>query len=366
MFNSQLILQTGDVFPGTLLGNDRRIDGEVVFNTAPTGYQEIITDPSYRDQIIVFTQPMIGNYGILPDQFESSRPHCQAIVVQQLNQFTPVGGETLFQYLQRYHIPILSQVDTRRLTLLLREHGTLKGRITTSHVASEAVAQELTNGKEDGSPVPNVSTGVPYRLNNKGCRVVVIDFGVKQSILRSLHERGCDVIVVPYHTSAEQIMALYPDGVVLSNGPGDPSHLPGVLPTIRQLTACIPLLGICLGHQLMALAYGAKTDKLKFGHRGCNHPVRNLATQQLVMTAQNHSYVVHDGSLPSDLEITYRALHDQTIEGLRHRTAPAFSVQFHPEGGAGPTDTTHIFTDFISMMEQFKSMRTMSCQSAAT
>ncbi|PPA72484.1 carbamoyl phosphate synthase small subunit [Jeotgalibacillus proteolyticus] len=352
----QLILEDGTVFIGEGFGSELETVGEVVFNTGMTGYQEILSDPSYCGQMVTLTYPLIGNYGVNRDDFESIQPSIKALIVREAADLpSNFRSElTIDELLKQKNIPGLAGIDTRKLTRLIRKHGTLKGKITGMQADVEEVAKSLKAKVLPVNQVAQVSTPTPYPSPGRGKRVVLVDFGMKHGILRELNRRDCDVIVVPYNTSAADILSFHPDGVMLSNGPGDPKNVPEAIETVNELLGQVPIFGICLGHQLFALACGADTFKLKFGHRGSNHPVKELQTGNVHITAQNHGYTVDPASIVSaPLDITHVALNDGTVEGLRHKTAPAFSVQYHPEASPGPEDANGLFEEFMEMMEQF-------------
>ncbi|SFJ62825.1 glutamine-hydrolyzing carbamoyl-phosphate synthase small subunit [Thermoflavimicrobium dichotomicum] len=353
---ARLILEDGTVFTGTSFGAEGESVGEVVFNTSMTGYQEILTDPSYCGQIITMTYPLIGNYGFNRDDNECLRSFAHGLVVREYQEFASNwrNETTISDWLKEQGIIGISGIDTRALTRKLRIYGVMRGLLTTSDEPVEVLIDRLKNTPHMHDQVARVSTKSIYISPNYGKRVVLMDFGAKHNIQRELVERNCEVISVPYNTTAEEILRFRPDGIMLSNGPGDPKDVPEVIETIEQLIGKVPMFGICLGHQLIALACGADTAKLKFGHRGGNHPVKELETGRTVITSQNHGYAVtHESLAGTDLEVTHIALNDGTIEGLKHKTLPVFSVQYHPESAPGPLDSGYLFDQFKEMMDAF-------------
>lgn len=363
----QLILEDGTVFVGKGFGSDTGLTGEVVFNTGMTGYQEILSDPSYCSQIVTLTYPLIGNYGINRDDFESIEPTINGLIVKEVCE-VPSNFRSQFsldEFLKDKGIPGLAGIDTRKLTRKIREFGTLKGKICSMDVNVEEVVTSLKETELPRDQVKQVSTKRSYPSPGRGFKVVLVDFGMKHGILRELTHRGCDVLVVPYNTTAEKILSLNPDGIMLSNGPGDPKDVPEAIDMLKGVLGKIPLFGICLGHQLFALACGADTEKLKFGHRGSNHPVKNLETNRVEITAQNHGYTVRTESLEgTNLSITHVALNDGTVEGLKHDKYAAFTVQYHPEASPGPEDANYLFDRFIEAMETNKKVGNELCQNA--
>ncbi|MBC1290369.1 glutamine-hydrolyzing carbamoyl-phosphate synthase small subunit [Listeria booriae] len=350
-----LMLEDGNYFIGTAIGSDRETIGEVVFNTGMTGYQETITDPSYYGQIITFTYPLVGNYGVNRDDFESIHPAVKGVVVREAAEFASNWRNqlTLDQFLKEKDIPGIAGIDTRKLTKIIRKEGTLKGILAPEKADKEELLHHLRSVRLPVDQVREVSCSKAFTNPGEGKRVVLVDYGVKSSIMRELNKRDCDITVVPYNTTAEEILAMHPDGVMLSNGPGDPKDVPEAVEMIRGLQGKVPLFGICLGHQLFALANGADTFKLKFGHRGANHPVKELATGRVDFTAQNHGYAVDADSLVGkDIEVTHIELNDGTVEGLAHKEFPAYTVQYHPEANPGPSDVNYLFDQFIAMMEK--------------
>jgi carbamoyl-phosphate synthase small subunit len=352
---ARLILEDGTVFTGEAFGAEGESFGEVVFNTGMTGYQEVLTDPSYYGQIVTMTYPLIGNYGVNVDDIESSLVHVRGFVVREWSEYPSNWRSmgTLDEYLKRHNVIGIHGIDTRMLTKKIRVHGTMAGVITTLDRPVEEYVEKLNSDHLlPRDQVAQVSTKSTYRCPGEKRRVVAMDFGMKAGILRSLLARGCDVTVVPAYTKFEEIMAWKPHGVFLSNGPGDPADLPEIIETVRQLIPAVPMFGICLGHQLIALACGAKTERLKFGHRGANHPVKDLLTGRCYITSQNHGYVVIEESLAgTGLELTHINQNDGSVEGLRHTKYPVFSVQYHPEARPGPDDSDYLFDRFMDVMD---------------
>ena len=350
-----LVLEDGTIYRGFAFGSDIFRIGELVFNTSMTGYQEIITDNSYCGQIITMTYPLIGNYGINGDDNESLEPALFGLAVRdycpETNNWR--SRETLDQYLKQKSIPGIYGIDTRALTLKIREAGTMKAAMAAADADTDTLVSQLRSADYLHDQVKRVSTARPFPVPNRGHKVVLMDFGEKLGIIRELSKRNCDLIVVPWNTDAEQIMEYRPDGVMLSNGPGDPADIPEAIDTVRRLLGQVSIFGICLGHQLISLACGARTFKLKFGHRGSNHPVKNLSTGRVEITAQNHGYSVDIGSLAgTGLEVTHESLNDKTCEGVRHQEFPVFSVQYHPEASSGPHDSNYLFDEFIALMDR--------------
>lgn len=363
------MLEDGTWFEGTAFGATGEVTGEVVFNTSMTGYQEILTDPSYTGQMVTMTYPLIGNYGANAEDEESDRPKATALIVREL----PVlysnwrASESLDDYLKRSGIMGFADIDTRSLVLLLRNRGAMNGVLSSEDLDLDSLLQKARQApKMAGLDLAQVATA-PERYAYEGARrglpqdgratlrVVAYDYGIKRNILDMLRAEGFDVTVVPARTSAADVLALNPDGVFLSNGPGDPEPCTYAIEAVRDLLGRKPLFGICLGHQIMGLAMGGKTYKLKFGHRGANHPVRDEATGRIEITSQNHGFCVDAESLDaSKVEITHWNLNDQTVEGLRHRDLPAFSVQYHPEASPGPHDASYLFPRFRKMIEEFR------------
>lgn len=352
----QLILEDGTVFVGEAFGSSTEVTGEVIFSTGMTGYQETITNPGALGIIVTFTYPLIGNYGINRDDFEAIKPWVQGVVVKEVcthpSNFR--SEKTLDEYLKEYDIPGIANIDTRKLTRLIRDKGTLKGRICSTDVSVEEVVEELKATNLPSDQVKQVSTKDPYVSPGRGYRVVMVDYGMKHGLLRELIKRQCDIVVVPYDTSAEEILRLSPDGILLSNGPGNPKDIQDSIETVKALLGKAPVFGIGLGHQVLALASGADTEKMKHGHNGGN-AVKVLATGKVDITSQAHGYVVtKDSVAKTDLEVTHVSLNDETIEGLRHTKYPAFSVQFHPEASPGAEDASSMFDQFITLIENSK------------
>ena len=387
-----LALEDGRIFRGHGHGAQVECQGEVVFNTSLTGYQEIATDPSYAGQIVVLTNPQIGNYGTNRADNEASRPYIEGLIVREFSAISSNwrSEQVTDEYMERYAVPVLAEIDTRALVRHLRTHGVMRGVITTEISDPEALVQRAKNiRKMDGTDLARVvSTKSSYEFDASDPRsqigdpllpglgtlghsddvtsmnrviksdtlhVVAYDFGIKHNILRMLNRSGCRVTVVPAETTADDVLTLKPDGVFLSNGPGDPEPVDYAVRAIRQMMGRVPIFGICLGHQLTGIALGGRTYKLKFGHHGGNHPVRNNVTGKVEITAHNHNFAVDPDSInANEVELTHVDLNDQTLEGLRHKTLPLFSVQYHPEAAPGPHDSHYLFGDFRKMMEEWR------------
>ena len=365
-----LALEEGSIFRGYSIGQLGTTVGEVVFNTAMTGYQEMLTDPSYCQQIITLTHPHIGNVGTNPEDVESRMVFAAGLVIRDLSATMSNwrGKQPLGDYLKENNTVGIAGIDTRRLTRILREKGAQRGCIMAGDIDEKraiALAQEFPdlNGKDLAKVVScekayqwtkptwhNINIPVREKLTGS-YKVIAYDFGVKSNILSMLVDRGCEVTVVPAMTPAQDVLSMKPDGILLSNGPGDPAACDYAIATIQQfLTTDIPLFGICLGHQLLGLAMGAKTIKMKFGHHGANHPVKDLISQQVMITSQNHGFAVDEATLPSSLQATHRSLFDGSLQGIKHRTKPAFSFQGHPEASPGSHDIGGLFDQFVAMM----------------
>jgi carbamoyl-phosphate synthase small subunit len=347
----KLILEDGSMFYGDLL-NNIKATGEVVFNTGMTGYQEILTDPSYCRQIVTLTYPLIGNYGVADIFMQSRKSFVNGFIIGELcDEGSNWHLETsLRDFLSRQGIPCLYNVDTRAITRQIRSAGTMKGIIVAEDTVQSEI-DELFAVPIKKDVVDEVTTPEAYKMENDGPHVVVMDFGIKKNILKALHKIGCNLTIVPSTTTAEEIMSLQPDGLFLSNGPGDPKDVPEVIANVKKLIDKKPIFGICLGHQLLALALGADTYKLKFGHRGSNQPVKNLLTGKVQISSQNHGFAVDEKSFEGlPLEVTHRSVNDGTVEGMRHKELPIFSVQYHPEASPGPDDNTYLFDQFWTML----------------
>jgi len=355
MTQRQLILEDGTVFTGTAFGSSASRIGEVIFNTGMTGYQEVISDPNYYGNITVMTYPSIGAYGINRDDFESITPCIKGMVVKELNDEPSNfrSEETLHTFLREHDIPGIAGIDTRKLTRMIREKGSLKGIITDVHRPLEEALKELAVEQEATLLVEETSISKPYIVPGQGTRIVVIDLGMKHSILHELMKRNCHVTVVPYDHSPENIFRFKPDGVLISNGPGNPANVTQTIKTVKTLLGDIPLFSIGLGHQIFAIACGAKTKKMKVGHYGPNYAVKDIIHDQSWLTTQSRHYHVDETSLKNtNLQVTFRSLNDNTIEGLKHKKHPAFSVQFNPEGAPGSNETNFLFDDFLQMINE--------------
>ncbi|MEG1938560.1 MAG: glutamine-hydrolyzing carbamoyl-phosphate synthase small subunit [Akkermansia sp.] len=378
-----LALEDGTIFEGISFGASGTTTGEACFNTSMTGYQEIITDPSYRGQIVAMTYPLIGNYGVNDQDNESEQPQLRGLVIEELAKKYSNwrAQEALETWLERYGIMGIQGIDTRKLTKHLRSQGAMRACISTELTSEQAILRAQQSTLMEGSDfVQEVSTPDSYHWTDESrdwvlsnvtsgqvgnyaplppvkYHIVAYDFGIKRNILRCLRREGFDVTVVPAKTSAEEILSMNKDGLFLSNGPGDPAALDAIHVEIKKLLGQIPIFGICLGHQILAHAFGASTYKLKFGHRGGNQPVKDLRTGKVSITSQNHGFAVKDDTLPDDVEVTHVNLNDGTVEGIRHKIFPAFCVQYHPEAAPGPRDATYFFGEFMELIETFTSSK---------
>ncbi len=357
--DKKLVLEDGQEYYGYSFGSSSDKYCEVVFNTSPVGYQEIISDPSYTDQAVVMTYPVIGNYGTAADDYETKTPTINAVIVRDYVD-TPSNfrsEKTLSEVMKKYDIAGLSGIDTRKLTRSIRDYGTRKGMICNADENTEKIVALLKDYALPTDAVARVTTSEVYTVESdcENYHVALINCGAKQNIIRSLCQKGCTVTVFPHNASAEDIEKIKPDGVVISNGPGDPTDVPETIQTVKALLGKLPIMGICLGHQIISLAYGAKTYKLKFGHRGGNHPVKNLDTGRIEITSQNHSYAVDSKSIEgTPLTVTHINILDDTIEGVKCEKDMVFSVQYHPESSPGPQDSHYLFDTFVKNMEVFK------------
>jgi len=366
-----LALADGKIFEGEAFGASGEVEGEVVFNTSMYGYQEILTDPSYCGQMVVMTYPLIGNYGVNPEDFESERPSLKGFIIKELSGIPSNWRSqgSLDQFLKDYGVVGIQGIDTRALTRHIRDAGAQQAVLSTVESDSRILAERAKNsiGLVGRDLVKEVTCKEPYFWEDDGpClgekpiekvagdktfSVVAYDFGIKRNILRRLTHAGCRVKVVPASTSAEEALAFQPDGVFLSNGPGDPEGVPYAIENVKRLIGQVPLFGICLGHQILTLALGGKTFKLRFGHHGGNQPVMDLKTRKVEITAQNHGFAVDDKSTLNDVEVTSINLNDKTVEGIRHKILPVFSVQYHPEAAPGPHDSDYLFGEFLEIMK---------------
>ncbi len=370
-----LLLEDGTIYRGRGFGHRGTVLGEAVFQTSMVGYQEVLTDPSYAGQVVTMTYPHMGNYGVNPGDVESRKPHLQGFLVREASD-VPSNWRargTLESYLKEHGVVALKEIDTRAVTRSIRSHGALKALLTNEDLHETEAAERLRDYPGiDGvdltarvtceksyafrfdwgdEPLSFLKALAPERKASRTLHVVAVDFGLKENILRNLLLRGCTVTVLPAYSPVRDLVALEPDGVFLSNGPGNPEMARGALPLVRYAAEHFPTFGICFGHQLLALAFEGKTFKLPFGHRGVNHPVKNLATGRVEVTSQNHGYAVDRGGIPPDFHETHVSLNDGTLEGLRHTSLPVFSVQYHPEASPGPHDSLYLFDDFLALME---------------
>lgn len=354
----KIILENGEEYEGFSFGSEEDRILEIVFNTSMTGYQEILSDPSYTEQAVVMTYPLIGNYGMAKDDYETGTPTIGALIVREYvdtpSNFRSVSS--LGDVMKKYGIVGISGIDTRKLARAIRDHGSQKALLTGAETTRTEGLRKINAYRTPRDAVSRVSCSAPWEAACESPRfhVVAVDCGMKRNIVRSLQKRGCCVTVVPWNTPVDKIRALFPDGLFLSNGPGDPTDVPETIRTVRALRGKLPIFGICLGHQILALSYGARTYKLKFGHRGGNHPVKDLETGKIEITSQNHSYAVDETSLAgTGLTVTHRNLLDGTVEGIRCEEDRAMSVQYHPESAPGPQDSAHLFDRFINLMEEY-------------
>jgi carbamoyl-phosphate synthase small subunit len=355
-----LALEDGRTFRGRSWGASGEVCGEMVFNTSMSGYQEVLTDPSYAGQIVCMTYPLIGNYGVNRADAESARPWVEGFVVREASRTASNwrSEETLDAYLKRWNIPAIDHIDTRSLVRHIRDKGAMRACLSTVDLDAASVIEKARRAPsmENRELASVVTCQQPYEVGAEGeerFHVVCYDFGVKMNSLRELARMGCRVTVVPAHTPAAEVLAVRPDGIYLSNGPGDPASMTGVVEEIRRLAqAGVPVFGICFGHQLLGRAFGGRTYKLRFGHRGGNQPVQDLNSGSVEITSHNHGFAVEAESLPHDMEVTHINLNDNCVEGMRHRSLPIISVQYHPEAAPGPHDAAHHFRRFIALMER--------------
>lgn len=352
---ARVLLEDGTVYEGESFGAEGTNFGELVFNTSMTGYQEILTDPSYAGQIIIMTYPEIGNYGINKDDFESEQPAAMGLIVKNNCEKDShyKSGKTISQYLKRHKIIGISGVDTRALTKKIREFGSMNAVVTTS-VVTDDLKKALNEYKPNKNVVLSVTRKEVKKMTNRGIRMAVIDYGAKDNIIENLHKKGCDLTIFPANVTSLEILTGGFEALFLSNGPGDPQDVTYSIKTVKELIGKLPIYGICLGHQILSLVLGANTYKLKYGHRGGNHPVINLQTNKVIMTSQNHSYAVDENTLPSNAVITHKNLNDGTIEGLSYPVLNIESVQFHPEAAPGPLDANEIFDSWIDKLWKVK------------
>lgn len=350
-----LMLDDGTQYKGESFGAEGTNFGELVFNTSMTGYQEILTDPSYAGQIITMTYPEIGNYGINADDFESERPFCMGFVVKSACEKDShyKSKQTISSYLKKNNILGISGIDTRALTRKIREKGTMKAVITTKPITQE-LEKDLSEFIPNKDIVLTVTRNKVTRMSNNGIKMAFIDYGAKGNIIENLHQKGCDLTIFPANVTSDEILQGGFDALFLSNGPGDPEDVTYTIKTVKEIAGKLPIFGICLGHQILSLVLGAKTYKLKYGHRGGNHPVINLQTNKVMMTSQNHSYAVDEATLPQNAVVTYKNLNDGTIEGLSYPVLNIESIQFHPEAAPGPLDANEIFDNWINKIEAKK------------
>jgi carbamoyl-phosphate synthase small subunit len=371
---AKLALADGRIFKGESFGASGQTEGEVVFNTSMMGYQEVLTDPSYRGQMVAMTYPLIGNYGINPEDFESEKPHLSALIIKELSSVPSSwrSTQTLDEFLKKYNIMGIQGIDTRALTIHIREVGAQQAVLSTKSISDDELFQlakqspsivgrdlvkEVTCSKpyvwEEGEwDVASGYANVNSEKQANPLNIIAYDLGIKRNILRKFNSLGCKVKVVPASTSSEEVLNEKPDGVFISNGPGDPEGVPYVIKTVSELIGKTPIFGICLGHQIINLALGGKTFKLRFGHHGGNQPVLDMNTKKVEITSQNHCFAVASPPTNEDFEVTSINLNDQTVEGIRHKKLPVFSVQYHPEASPGPHDSSHLFEEFIQSLKK--------------
>ncbi len=350
MKNIYLYLENGEVFEGKSFGYDDETIGEVVFNTGMSGYQEVLTDPSYWGQIVTMTYPLIGNYGINLEDSESNEPKVKGFIVRDRCE-APSNFRCELEldgYLKQHKIPAIEGIDTRALTKILRSAGTMNGVISLKQLTKTEIEERISKFSNKDA-VESVSTKEKFEIKGDQKHIALMDFGIKNSIVKSLEKRGCQLTILPHDTKAEELLKEKYDGVFLSNGPGDPEDIPQVIEEMKKVIKTKPVLGICLGHQIIALALKGKTEKLKFGHRGVNHPVKDFENNKVIITSQNHGYYVSE--VPEDIDVTFRNINDGTIEGIKHKFLPVQSVQFHPEANPGPKDADYIFDEFIKFID---------------
>ncbi len=349
--SAMIYLEDGSIFLGKGFGKSGTAVGELVFNTSMTGYGEILTDPSYAGQIITMTYPLIGNYGLGQKTLQSNQVYANGMIVKHIESH-PGQEKALDQWLIEQNVVAICNVDTRAITKKIRRHGAMKCVITTEPLSVGELMSHIQMAPDNRSAMKCVGTQSPYVIEGKGPKVAILDFGIKNSILKAFVERGCEVKVFPYFSKADEVLAYDPDGIFLSNGPGDPETASEATQTIEALIGKRPIFGICMGHQLLARALGAKTFKMPYGHRGGNHGVYDKLLDRAFITSQNHGYAIVPQSLEDlPLEITHVNLNDDSIEGIRHKTYPVFSVQYHPEGGPGPNDSAYLFDQFLSQIK---------------
>jgi carbamoyl-phosphate synthase small subunit len=357
-----LVLEDGRTFRGRAFGADGESYGEMVFNTSMTGYQEILTDPSYAGQIVCMTYPLIGNYGTNSVDVESRKPWAEGFVVREVSRIASNfrSEETLDSYLKRNKIVGIEHIDTRALVRHIRDKGAMRAIISTTDLDEKSLLEKVNSSPEmanrELASAVTIEESYDFEPNEKEqYHIVAFDFGVKTNSLREFAKRGCKITIVPAETSAKDVLNLKPDGIFLSNGPGDPSSMKKVVAEIKKLTESdIPMFGICLGHQILGQVFGGKTYKMKFGHRGGNQPIKDLTTEKVEITSHNHGFAVDAKSLPNDVKVTHINLNDQTVAGLQHKTLPIFSVQYHPESAPGPNDSKYLFERFIDLMNKKK------------